>query len=207
MSNIVNRFWTQEMPVYDEIERCFKLNDANGLSKVINDTGKDLLQKDLNFGLAQQVLTCLTKHRIKNLTKTYITLSLQDIAAKVDCDSVTVEKHLLKMTKLGEIHASIDAMTNMVRFGDVQSSSITDQVKFNSTVELALNQTMALSDKLRDMHKNILTSNSYLLKSVPGGKRRGEDMLERIGSGGWPGGMGGMGGMGYPMDDDAMDYY
>lgn len=185
---MVSRFWAQEMPVYDDIEKYFRANDVAALSKVINEApGYDLLQRDLNYGLAQQVLACHTKHRIRHLTKTYITLSLQDIASKVGADVTVVERHLLKLIKGGEIQASIDAVTGMVRFGDVASSSGSVRPKqqsqveasLNATIEQALDQTVLLSDRLREMHKAVVLSNSYLLKSVQGG--RGDRALDRVG--------------------------
>lgn len=205
------------MPVYDDIERHFKANNLNALSKTINEApGYDLLQKDLNYGLAQQVLACHTKHRIRALTKTYITLSLQDIANKVSGgagggaagDVQMVERHLLKMIRKGEIQASIDAVTGMVRFGDVsaaasagkQQQQQSDQ-SLNATIEQALDQTVLLSDKLREMHKSVILSNSYLLKSVHGGSGgRGGGRGGGDGGSGWPSGV--------PMDMDfPADYY
>ena len=172
--------------MYDDIEKFFKSNNVNALSSIINEApGYELLQRDLNFGLAQQVLACLTKHRIRNLTRTYITLSLLDIANKVSTDVPTTERHLLKMIKNGEIEASIDGVTGIVRFGntDVGATSTGHPVKqqglhhsLNATIETALDQTVQLSEKLREMHKKVILSNSYLLKTVQGGSggRRGD---------------------------------
>ena len=43
---------------------------------------QEVLQTDENWGLVQQVLQSQTRTNIKKLTKTFITLSLSDVASR-----------------------------------------------------------------------------------------------------------------------------
>jgi COP9 signalosome complex subunit 3 len=45
---------------------------------------QEVLQTDENWGLVQQVLQSQTRTNIKKLTKTFITLSLSDVASRLE---------------------------------------------------------------------------------------------------------------------------
>ena len=60
-----------------------------------------LLYQDHNFGLVNQVVSSMYKRNIQILTQTYLTLSLQDIASRVQLNSAKeAEMHVLKMVTM-----------------------------------------------------------------------------------------------------------
>ncbi len=186
----------QDLPVYDEIERCFLASGSEArLFACINDSGFEVLSRDLNHGLAKQALTALTRHRIRRLTKTYVTMSLEQIAAAVGAaDAQVVEGLLVSMARAREITAQIDVTTGMVHFGDAPSAEgKRSNEQLNHLLEASIDQTMLLSDRLRELQRTVLTSSSFILKSIPGAQRN-----EGGGRGGsvMHGGMGGWGGEG-----------
>lgn len=57
--------------------------------------------RDNNMGLAKQVATSLYKRNIQRLTKTFLTLSLSDVASRVQLPSaVEAERYILNMVCL-----------------------------------------------------------------------------------------------------------
>jgi COP9 signalosome complex subunit 3 len=128
-----------------------------------------VLKKDSNFGIAKQVIDSWIKLRIKNLTKTYITLSLDDIAASVGLENTSIaEEWLLKMVSAGEISCKIDAESMMVRFDDFSGDQLGSEYATNNaiinTLENKLKETIELSKKVQDLQKDILTSKKYVMK-------------------------------------------
>ena len=75
-SNIVTRFAKQDAGVYDSLSRCFSLHDASGLERAFSE-GAEVLARDGNTGLGKKAVFAYTKHSIRKLTETYITLSLR----------------------------------------------------------------------------------------------------------------------------------
>lgn len=79
----------------------------------------DLLTRDQNYGLANQVLDSINKRNIQKLTNTFITLSLADVASRCNLSSSAhAEKYLVSMIEEKEIYATIDKRDGMVYFHD-----------------------------------------------------------------------------------------
>lgn len=69
---------------------------------------KERFEQDQNLGLLDQVVTAQTKTNIIRLTKTFLTLSLTELASKCGIESpMEAEKLLVSMIQEGKIHASI----------------------------------------------------------------------------------------------------
>ena len=67
------------------------------------------MEQDKNFGLVKQLQQSFYKKNIQKLTKTFITLSLADMATKVKLPSAKeAETYMLNMIKDGEIFATIN---------------------------------------------------------------------------------------------------
>lgn len=65
-----------------------------------------LFTRDKNLGLANQVLASLYKNNIQRLTKTFLTLSLADVAARVQLSGVeAAERYILNMVRTLRITA------------------------------------------------------------------------------------------------------
>lgn len=138
-------------------------------------TSIELLKEDENYGIAKQVLNHLTKHRMKDLTNTYITLSLTDIANQIGLpDSNAVENILFQMISFNEINASIDKNNDMVRFGSCSINDVDEQDEsILQTIEKSMSETVDLSNVLRNMQHRIITSREYISKMTSSSKNIG----------------------------------
>lgn len=148
--------------VYEELNKYFKDNDTESLTGHIH-TSRELLNKNGNFGLAKQLPDALIRHRIGLLTNTYITLSLQDIAAISGLATADeAEKHLLYMVDTGKITVRISQETGMVRFLDSQENSSAFDVI--GKLQSNMHQSIKLAEELRRLQSKVLTSTEYISK-------------------------------------------
>lgn len=98
-----------------------ELADAYGkgfdhMHQVITIYAEKFLE-DQNFGLVSQVAKGLVRRNIKNLTDTYLTLSLEDIAKASKAGSAKeAEQYIASMIEEGEIFANIDQHRAWCRF-------------------------------------------------------------------------------------------
>lgn len=82
-------------------------------------SSSNLFERDENLGLVKQCLTQVHKRNIKRLTKTFLTLSLRDVANHLGLASEKeAEIHILNMIDDLEIFATIDQKEGMVEFHD-----------------------------------------------------------------------------------------
>ncbi len=124
--------------IYHEITTVFATNKPNSLELVLQKH-REVLQRENNWGLAKQVQQSLYKKIIQRLTQTFLTLSLNDMALRVQLPSVMeAEKLVLTMVfdfirkelveyfvnnlvtqiEEGDIYASISQKDGMVLFHD-----------------------------------------------------------------------------------------
>ncbi len=94
--------------IYHELAQAFLSYDQEKLAD-LRTKYHDTFVQDKNVGLVAQLEKSLYKKNIQKLTKTYITLSLNDMAAKVKLSTAKEAEHLmLNMIKDGEIFATIN---------------------------------------------------------------------------------------------------
>ena len=92
---------------YWEVVRAFYSTNLNELKTVI-EKHNNLFSDDGNTGLVAQVVVARQKTSIKRLTKTFLTLSLGDVASRVGLDSPqAAEVQLVSMIEEGSIFARI----------------------------------------------------------------------------------------------------
>jgi COP9 signalosome complex subunit 3 len=168
---------------YHALRTAFQSDDSNLLRKAIVLHAKDL-ESDGNLGLGRDLLPAHTVKTIKNLTAVYLTLSLTDIASMASLSSdEAAESLLVRLIVNGEIEAVIDKQTNMVRFGARASapddSSNGKDLEEHNTLSLLIEstkETMALSAKVRDLKKTVLTS-PQALKAVRSAASSGKKVI------------------------------
>eukprot|EP00624_Nannochloropsis_granulata_P004621 evm.model.NODE_32970_length_10329_cov_25.798626.3 len=74
---------------------------------------------DKNLGLARQVLDEVAVKTLRRLTRTYVTLSLEDIAQHAGCaTAAAAEKLVVDQVAQGKIVAAVDEVTGMVFFSE-----------------------------------------------------------------------------------------
>lgn len=94
--------------VYHELAAAFVNYEQDKLNSLCHKYN-DLFEQDRNLGLVKQLQNAFFKKNIQKLTKTFITLSLADMAQKVKLQSAKeAEILMLNMIKDGEIFATIN---------------------------------------------------------------------------------------------------
>ena len=124
------------------------------------------------------MISSLTRHNIKKLTSTYITLSLHDVAVTIGSKDLTeTEELLFQMISSNEIKAVIDQQTSMIIFNHCHDEnqnqtplSCAQKMREKDVtilkLEAHINNTIAIGEKLRDMQHRILTSEEYISRSL-----------------------------------------
>ena len=120
--------------------------------------------RDRNMGLVKQCVADLHSKNIQRLTKTFLTLSLSDMANRVGLTggAAEAERHVLKMIENGAIHATINQKDGMVSFHD--NPVLNDSDAMQRHLEEQLTLCMELSGKLGEMDREISVNPQYVQK-------------------------------------------
>ena len=149
---------------YHEVGNAFTSFDLRKLNECITKYS-DLFTQDRNMGLIKQLVSAFYKKNIQKLTKTFITLSLSDMATRVQLRSAKeAEIYVLNMIMDGEIFATINQKDGMVSFHD-------NPEKFDSpSMAQALADEMLacvqLDAKIGEMDKEITLHPHYIQKCM-----------------------------------------
>ncbi|XP_043288045.1 COP9 signalosome complex subunit 3 [Venturia canescens] len=161
--SVVIRFVKPLSQAYQELASAYATNTCDQVQNVIVKY-QELFARDHNLGLVKQVLAYLYKKNIQRLTKTFLTLSLTDVASRVQLSGPTdAEKYILNMIEDGEIYATINQKDGMVIFHD-------DPEKYNSPRMLAkLEKEMAacaeLDKRVVEMEEEVMVTPRYVHKA------------------------------------------
>ena len=130
----------------------------------------EVFRRDTNYGLVKQVKESLYKKSIQRLTKTFVTLSLSDVASRVSivpsnnvAASKVAEKLILSMIDSGEIFARINQKDGMVIFEDSPE-------KYNSfemfvQIENEMKNCIQAEECVKAMDQEIALNPKYIQKS------------------------------------------
>lgn len=161
-SQVVSRFIKPLSQAYHDLASIYTSNNSDDVRSIIAKY-HDTFSRDCNMGLTKQVLASLYKKNIQRLTKTFLTLSLSDVASRVQLPGPgDAEKYILNMIEEGEIFATINQKDGMVIFHD-------DPEKYNSPNMLKkLEDEMAvckeLDRKIQQMEEDIMVNPQYVKK-------------------------------------------
>lgn len=109
---------------------------------------------------------------VVKLTRTYVTLSLADIATEAGLSGAEeAESLLLRMIHAGEISARIDRVQAMVHFSVAGESLGHGAMK--QQLENRLEQLSGFAQKLRAMHDELVGDTVFIHKSMERGSRLG----------------------------------
>ncbi|VDK33063.1 unnamed protein product [Taenia asiatica] len=112
------RRWKHSLEPYMKLEEAFSASNPADLHVVI-EKNSSLFAADRNYGLVKQLFDCHVKYRIRNLTKTFMSLSTKDLAVRAHLDSPeTAVAQLLEMAVSKSIFVKIDQRSGCVRFLD-----------------------------------------------------------------------------------------
>merc|ERR1712226_16799 len=165
-SQIVEKYFKPLCKPYHELVTAYYSNKRSELDAVIGKN-YDVFETDVNSGLVAQTAVSQTKSNIKRLTKTFVTLSLEDVAARVGLNSPKdAEDKILSMIQEGSIHARISQKDGMVQFDG--NSEKFDSVKMLSLLENHVDSCISLNNQISQMEEEIILSPSYIKKSSSG---------------------------------------
>ncbi|KAI9142801.1 hypothetical protein BKA69DRAFT_1123850 [Paraphysoderma sedebokerense] len=165
---------------YLDLQSAYESHNSGRLQSAITKYTSQL-QSDNNLGLAKQLISSLNEYKIINLTHTYLTLSVHDIATHaglssgsqsspaISTDTVcqSTESLLLKIIAQNKISANISHEKDlMVQFFDDPEKYDDDEAKekLNSSMKLL----MELNDYVRNKDASVASSKEFLSKSLQG---------------------------------------
>eukprot|EP01083_Nonionella_stella_P065500 171698_1 len=158
-SPYVFRHLSKLAPEYTELADAYSAG-MERLEKVV-ESFRVQFEKDDNLGLVQQVICGLVRRNIKNLTNTYVTLSLEDITKNSNAESPAQTEMLIRsMIEKGEIFARIDQEKGMVSFLD-ESQDFASQ-SMVADLDARIRQVMHYWRKVATMDRQVSLDPSYL---------------------------------------------
>lgn len=99
-SQVINRYIKPLSQQYQELATAYLVNSCEEVQNIITKY-QQVFVRDHNLGLVKQVLAYLYKKNIQRLTKTFLTLSLSDVASRVQLSGpAEAEKYILSMVSL-----------------------------------------------------------------------------------------------------------
>ncbi|XP_072021540.1 COP9 signalosome complex subunit 3-like isoform X2 [Amphiura filiformis] len=178
-SQVVNRFIKPLSQAYHELSTAYGTNNPTELRNSIQKNS-EIFTRDQNMGLVKQVISSLFRKNIQRLTKTFLTLSLSDIARRVHIATAKeAELYVLSMIDEGEIHATINKKDGMVSFHDNPEKY--DNPSLLRQLEDEMRKCISLDDKLRQMEQEISVNPTFVQKSM--GIREDDDVPSFAGAG------------------------
>ncbi|XP_076456626.1 COP9 signalosome complex subunit 3-like isoform X2 [Babylonia areolata] len=161
-SQVVPRYIKPLCQAYHDLANAYATNNPAEVRSTINKH-MDTYTRDNNVGLVKQCETAMFKKNIQRLTKTFLTLSLTDMANRVQLPNPReAEKYVLHMIEDGEIFATINQKDGMVRFHD-------NPEKYNSAAMLLeldkeMQKCIKMDEKLKEMDREIAVNPQYVQK-------------------------------------------
>ncbi|KAG9292338.1 hypothetical protein G9A89_000594, partial [Geosiphon pyriformis] len=157
--------------------------ESLNVKRVRNELQKcsDTFKKDKNLGLAKQTLDAIYRQKIQQLTQTYLTLSLTDIAETVGLEGSNApkiaEEYVLRMIESREIFATISHshQNGMVCFHDnpdrFNTSLTVSKLEEQIAQAAAVTQHVIKTDHLVGCSKEYLSKQHLGLSGggIPGG--------------------------------------
>ncbi|KAK4877067.1 hypothetical protein RN001_009573 [Aquatica leii] len=163
-SRVVNRFIKPLSQPYHELTNAFASNNSAELNMIVNKHN-EVFARDHNLGLVKQVVSVLYKKNIQRLTKTFLTLSLTDVASRVGLPGPTdAENYILHMIEDKQIYATINQKDGMVVFRDEPDKYGGPEVL--KGLEAQLQQCMDLDKQILAMDEEIQVNPQYVKKAT-----------------------------------------
>ncbi|KAG1674089.1 COP9 signalosome complex subunit 3 [Nymphon striatum] len=161
-SHVNQRFIKPLSQMYYDLATAYSSNDLEGVNKVINKDSEVFI-RDKNMGLVKQCLSSIHKKNIQRLTKTFLTLSLTDMANRVHLSGPKeAEKYVLHMIEDGEIFATINQKDGMVVFHDNPEKY--NDCDMTQQIDEEMKKCMSLEEKLIKMDQAISVNPQYVQK-------------------------------------------
>lgn len=100
-SQVIGRFMKPLSQNYHELSNVYVNNGTPDAVRAVITKYQESFNRDNNLGLVKQVLATLYKKKIQRLTKTFLTLSLSDVASRACLSGpAEAEKYILLMASI-----------------------------------------------------------------------------------------------------------
>ncbi|XP_064623892.1 COP9 signalosome complex subunit 3-like [Lineus longissimus] len=162
-SQVVGRYVKPLCQAYHDVALAYGTNNPAELQAAVNKH-TEVFTRENNMGLVKQVVSSLYRKMIQRLTKTFMTLSLSDMASRVQLSGPKeAEKYVLHMIEDGEVFATINQKDGMVSFHD-------NPEKYNNIdmlvrLDQEMQKCIQLDEKLAEMDREITVNPTYVKKS------------------------------------------
>jgi len=164
-SHVVSRNVDRICPAYLELSRAYR-RGVEEMYKCL-EANQDIFKKDRNLGLVRQTVQACVRNNISRLTKTYVTLSLSDLAAQANLGNpAQAEKILLTMIEEGQIFASINQKDGMISF--LEDPEEYDTSGMAQELDQKIQEVIDLSQELQTRDRDLQLNQQYLIKTNPG---------------------------------------
>jgi COP9 signalosome complex subunit 3 len=162
-SHIVSRYIRPLCQAYHELASAYSSCSSVEMNAVVT-RHNDTFVRDRNQGLVRQCTVAMYKKNIQRLTKTFMTLSLSDMANRVQLSTkAEAEKYVLHMIEDGEIFATVNQRDDMVSFHDNPEKY--NGISMLSKLDEEMKKCMELDDRLKKMERDITVNPQYVQKS------------------------------------------
>ena len=162
--NIAHRHFKTICAPYPELAGALTGSKPQTVEALV-EKHSEVLQRDRNLGLVLQCAKRMRKANILRLTKTFLTLTLEDVAKRAELhDAREAEDTLLELIRSGEIHAKINQKDGMVQFLDSTEKYTTSAmlVKLQDEVDKCSN----IDRHLRELIDDIVTTPAFVTKQM-----------------------------------------
>ncbi|CAO3685183.1 unnamed protein product [Umbelopsis vinacea] len=171
-ANVVFKSVRRHCRPYIEFADIFETQSIENLAAALSKRHA-IFEKDKNLGLANQCLRALQHQKIQGLTRTYITLSVSDIAEKAgftgEHANAEVEKSILEMVEQGHIFASIEHTGSgdhdeMVSFHD--NPDTYDTSASLAVLDNKISQAVMIGERLGRQDKSTALNRDFLSRML-----------------------------------------
>mmetsp|Transcript_64405 Transcript_64405/g.170601 ORF Transcript_64405/g.170601 Transcript_64405/m.170601 type:complete len:432 (-) Transcript_64405:328-1623(-) len=167
-SHIVMRY--AKNPGYvQELAEAVDKEDVAAVRRIAEERASQI-EADRNSGLVKQVIASMELHKVQTLTKTYLTLSLPEIARELSPEnprtSEEVEALMLDMISRGEINARIDQTVGNVCFEEEEYEDTDMDPNMEQRLGEKMQQILELSNLINNYEVEVVSSESYIKKTM-----------------------------------------
>eukprot|EP00741_Cyanophora_paradoxa_P008787 tig00001374_g8504.t1 len=164
-SAAVSRHLKAAAAPYHELAAAYANGSGAEVQQVVV-THQQTFARDNNVGLVKQCVASVVRRGVQKLTQTYLTLSLDDIAALVKLPGkAEAERQVLRMIEAGEVQATIDQQHGMVSFQESSAGGAGEAgAPSPAAMERRIEEAAQLARRLQRVYETIISDPSYIAK-------------------------------------------
>ncbi|KAI9250010.1 hypothetical protein BY458DRAFT_542522 [Sporodiniella umbellata] len=167
-ASLVERFCQAQSSPYVHLAETFKKTDIQAFQEIATQS-RTMFESDKHIGLIKQCFESLRRKKIKELTKVYIAVRLQDMARKIgDTTPQELEQVLVEMINTKEIMACITVDQEHIKTVHFKDTDKDDRKKLEESIlnVSVLNSRILLMDKLEALNEDF--QSKYMTLSSTG---------------------------------------